>query len=94
MVFSLAQTTAGMAFALNLSSRDNPVPALLSYPLSLFLYNNIRRPLFFTLRSLMLLKEQVLMFDSHILVTMDKKGTLAVLMYHPVIQTPFSPWIM
>ena len=90
MVFSLAQTTAGMAFALNLSSRDNPVPALLSYPLSLFLYNNIRRPLFFTLRSLMLLKEQVLMFDSHILVTMDKKGTLAVLMYHPCYTDPFQ----
>lgn len=89
MVFSLAQMTAGIAFALNLSSRENPMPALLSYPLSLFLYNNIRRPLFFTLRSLMLLKQQVLMFQNHILVTMDKRGTLAVLMYHPCYIDPF-----
>lgn len=89
-VLILARKVAGIGFSLNLLAQQNPVPELISYPLSLFLYKNIRRPLFFALRSLMMLEPQVFFFEDNILVTGNGKGSFAILMYHPCYTDPFQ----
>jgi beta-xylosidase len=89
-ILSLREELAGITFPLNLQQIESVQPDLPTYPLSLFLYRDIRRPLFFVLRSLCSLGPLALYESDGILVTRCGDDSYALLLWHPCYINPFE----
>lgn len=77
---------AGAGFRLNLEPDGED---FFTYPLSLYLYRGVKRPLFFVLRFLSMLGTRIFLEEDGALVTGDEKGNYYILLWAPYYIDPF-----
>lgn len=85
----LRQDVAGYGIRLNLSQTEPEKMEHLTYPLSLYLYQDIKRPLFFAAQWLRSLGGMVVWEEPGVLATQSQEGEYQVLMWHPCYIDPF-----
>lgn len=92
IVDTLCQLTpyvAGFSFPLTLSSEHSNEHRMLTHPLSLFIFRNIRRPMFFVCRAYAALKKTIVAQGDGYIFTKDEQGNLALLLYNASYSHPF-----
>ena len=89
-LFLLRRKIAGCAVFLNLHEHGAKVPELLTYPLSLYLYQQIKRPMFFTLKGLSSMGREVLLERDGCIVTRIRPGRYIILLWNPCYIDPFQ----
>lgn len=89
-LFLLRRKIAGYAVSLNLQEHKDTVSELLTYPLSLYLYQQIKRPLFFTLKGLSSMGREVLLERDGCVVTRIRPGRYIILLWSPCYIDPFQ----
>ena len=89
-LMSLREDVSGFGVQLNIQSEEPVRADLLSYPLSLYLYRQIKRPLFSVLRGLNTLGGELLWEEKYAAVTRRKPGRYIVLLWHPCYIDPFQ----
>lgn len=87
-ILMLRNEAAGFGIHLNLRSGSTGGPEHLTYPLSLYLYQNIKRPLFFVLQWLSNLGDTVLWEENGRLITTMGPGEYRILLWHPCYTDP------
>lgn len=85
----LRRDVAGYGIRLNLSQTEPEKMEHLTYPLSLYLYQDIKRPLFFAAQWLRSLGGMVVWEEPGVLATQSQEGEYQVLMWHPCYIDPF-----
>lgn len=90
VLLTLRHDVAGYGIRLDLGSEEQENPEHLTYPLSLYLYQNIKRPMFFVMQWLKSLGNKVVQEEPGCLVTCSRKGQeYQALMWHPCYIDPF-----
>lgn len=89
-ICSLMGTVAAIGFQLSLFYQPPVSPDLVTYPLSLFLYRTVKRPLFFILKSIRSLYSTALRPCEGLLLTSDGLDHYALLMYNACYINPFQ----
>lgn len=89
-LFMLRGKIAGCAVPLNLQEHGAKVPELLTYPLSLYLYQQIKRPMFFTLKGLSSMGREILLEKDGCVVTRIRPGRYIILLWSPCYIDPFQ----
>lgn len=85
----LRRDVAGYGIRLDLSRTESENTEHLTYPLSLYLYQEIKRPMFFVMQWLKSLGDTVVQEASGSLVAQSEVGDYQVLMWHPCYIDPF-----
>lgn len=85
----LRRDVAGYGIRLNLGCGEGEKPELLTYPLSLYLYQDIKRPLFFVAQWLRGVGELVVREEPGLLVTQSREEEYQALIWHPCYIDPF-----
>lgn len=80
---------SGVAIRLSLDSNNLLENSIVTYPLSLFIYRNIRRPMFFVIRAYAKLKKYIVAKGDGYLLTYDGMGSFAFLLYNACYLNPF-----
>ena len=88
-LMALRNDVAGYGVRLDLGRWEDEKPEHLTYPLSLYLYQNIKRPIFFVLQWLKTLGDCVVWEEPGGLVTRSGEGEYQVLLWHPCYIDPF-----
>ncbi len=86
---TLRQDVAGYGIRLDLGRTEGEQSEHLTYPLSLYLYQDIKRPMFFVLQWLKSLGDRVVWEEPGSLVTQSGEGEYQVLLWHPCYIDPF-----
>lgn len=86
LLIKLRKRIAGAGFRLNLEPSGED---FFTYPLSLYLYRGVKRPLFFALRFLSMLETRLLLEEDGVLATEDGRGGYFVLLWAPYYMDPF-----
>lgn len=87
---SLMGAVAAIGFQLSLFYQPPASPDLVTYPLSLFLYRTVKRPLYYILKSITSLYPTVLRPGNGLLLSSDGLDHYALLMYHACYINPFQ----
>lgn len=85
----LRRDVAGYGIRLDLGQTEPETMENLTYPLSLYLYQDIKRPMFFVMQWLKSLGDTVIWEESGSLVARSEAGEYQVLMWHPCYIDPF-----
>ena len=85
----LSGMISGFSVHLSLDGQDCSGNSIISYMLSLFVYRNIRRPLFFVLRALASLKDLVVVQNDDYILTRNSTDDIALLLYNSCYVNPF-----
>lgn len=85
----LRRDVAGYGIRLDLGRTESEKTEHLTYPLSLYLYQDIKRPMFFVTQWLKSLGDTVVWEESGSLVARSGAGEYQVLMWHPCYIDPF-----
>jgi len=90
VLLGLREQTAGFGFRLDIREEARRHPELPSYAISLYLYRQIRRPLFFILSGYRSLGREVLWEGPGLLVTRRRPGRYIALAWNPCYIDPFQ----
>lgn len=85
----LSPLVTGVSIRLGLDNDHFLENSMITYPLSLFIYRNIRRPMFFVIRAYTKLKTYTVAKGDGYLLTYDGIGSFALLLYNACYVNPF-----
>ncbi len=88
-ILSLKSQVEGLTLQLNLKDHLQP-EKLITQPLSLYLYKQIKRSLFFVARAIGKLGNEIILDKEGVLLTRQSKGCYVALLYHPRYMDPFE----
>lgn len=86
----LTPDVAGFSFPLALNLEQSNEDHILTHPLSLYIFRNIRRPMFFVCRAYSALKKTIIAQGDGYLFTKDEHDNLVLLLYNAYYNHPFS----
>lgn len=89
-IWQLSTIVTGISIRLSLDGHQETEDQFVTYPLSLFIYRTIRRPMFFAFKAYASLKSTVIEQGDGYLLSCDAVGNVTVLFYNACYISPFQ----